>query len=72
MPQRLEASRCLTWPPAVQALSLAFLVVLASLALCTVPLLCMVPEWEWPHAALFTALLAPTDAVAVAAILRTG
>lgn len=53
-------------------MSLAFLVVLASLALCTLPLVYMLPHWSWPHAALFTAILAPTDAVAVAAILRTG
>lgn len=57
-------------------LSFAFIMVIASTALMT-PLLLYVlglkdVGWHWQHAALFSSMVAPTDAVAVSAILKGG
>ena len=57
-------------------LSFAFIMVIASTALMT-PLLLYVlglkdVGWHWQHAALFSSMVAPTDAVAVSTILKGG
>ena len=54
----------------------AFLIVIASTALMT-PILLYVFDlrnsgWSWQHAALFSAMIAPTDAVSVSSILKKG
>lgn len=54
----------------------AFLIVIASTALMT-PILLYVfnlrnSGWMWQHAALFSAMIAPTDAVSVSSILKKG
>lgn len=54
----------------------AFLIVIASTALMT-PILLYVFDlrnagWMWQHAALFSAMIAPTDAVSVSSILKKG
>lgn len=54
----------------------AFLIVIASTALMT-PILLYVFNlrsvgWLWQHAALFSAMIAPTDAVSVSSILKKG
>ena len=60
----------------VHVISFAFLVVIASTAM-FVPILLYVFDlkklgWTWEHAALFSAMIASTDAVAVSAILKKG
>ena len=60
----------------VHVVSFAFLLVLASTALLT-PILLFVfrledEGWQWPHAALYSIMLASTDAVAVSALLKSG
>ncbi|EIE21844.1 hypothetical protein COCSUDRAFT_56295 [Coccomyxa subellipsoidea C-169] len=60
----------------VHVISFAFLVVIASTAM-FVPILLYVLGlkdlgWTWQHAALFSAMIASTDAVAVSAILKKG
>ena len=59
----------------LHVISFAFLMVLASTAL-MVPVLLYVfglrsQGWFWQHAALFSAMIASTDAVAVGAILKS-
>lgn len=60
----------------MHVISFAFLVVIASTAM-FVPILLYVLGlnnlgWTWQHAALFSAMIASTDAVAVSAILKKG
>lgn len=60
----------------VHVVSFAFLLVIASTAL-LVPVLLfgfqLAKEgWQWPHAALFGAIMASTDAVAVSSLLKSG
>jgi NhaP-type Na+/H+ or K+/H+ antiporter len=57
-------------------LTFAFLMVIASTALMT-PILLYVFDlrhtgWMWQHAALFSAMIAPTDAVSVSSVLKKG
>ena len=60
----------------LHVLSFAFLLVVASTAL-MVPLLLYVMRladegWRWQHAALFAAMVAPTDPIAVSGLLKSG
>ena len=60
----------------VQILAMAFLVVGASTAL-AIPVMLYVFDlrhegWSWEYAALFGAMVGPTDAVAIVAILKSG
>ena len=57
-------------------LTFAFLIVIASTAVMT-PILLFVFDlrgigWMWQHAALFSAMIAPTDAVSVSSVLKKG
>ena len=57
-------------------LTFAFLMVIASTALMT-PILLYIFDlrhtgWMWQHAALFSAMIAPTDAVSVSSVLKKG
>ena len=58
----------------LQVIAFAFLVVVASAALSTPLLLVLLGlremGWRWQHGALFSAMLASTDALAVTAVLR--
>jgi NhaP-type Na+/H+ or K+/H+ antiporter len=57
-------------------MSFAFLLVAAStVALIPIMLFALnlqAQNWQWQHAALFSAMIASTDAVAVSAILKKG
>lgn len=60
----------------LQVLTYAFLVVVSNVAI-MVPVLLYAFKlqelgWKWQHAALFTSMVASTDAVAVSAILQSG
>ena len=60
----------------LQVLTYAFLVVVSNVAI-MVPVLLYAFNlqelgWKWQHAALFTSMVASTDAVAVSAILQSG
>ena len=66
----------LHWQVLTHVASFAFLLVMASTAI-LIPVLLFVFDlrkegWMWPHAALFGAMLASTDAVAVSALLKSG
>ena len=57
-------------------LTFAFLMVIASTAVMT-PILLYIFDlrstgWLWQHAALFSAMIAPTDAVSVSSVLKKG
>ncbi len=72
----MHANQCLCMQMIVHVISFAFLVVIASTAM-FVPILLYVLGlkdlgWTWQHAALFSAMIASTDAVAVSAILKKG
>jgi len=60
----------------VHVISFAFLMVLASTAMLSPVLLYVFGladlGWRWEHAAMFSAILASTDAVAVSAVLKSG
>ena len=60
----------------IHVISFAFLIVMASTAIFTPVLLYVFGlkelGWEWQHGALFSAMIASTDAVAVSAILKKG
>ena len=60
----------------LHVVSFAFLLVMASTAMLAPVLLVgfnlRAEGWRWPHAALFAAMLASTDAVAVSALLKSG
>ena len=71
-----RALRLLPWQVLVQVLVFAFLVVMGCTAI-MVPILLYVFDlrddgWRWQHAALFTSMIAGTDAVAVTAIVKGG
>lgn len=60
----------------LHVLTFAFLMVMAFTAVMT-PLLLYLFDlrstgWMWPHAALFAAMIAPTDAVSVSSVLKKG
>ena len=60
----------------VHVISFAFLMVMASTAILSPVLLYVFGlaelGWRWEHAAMFSAIIASTDAVAVSAVLKSG
>ena len=60
----------------VHVISFAFLMVMASTAILSPVLLYVFGlsdlGWRWEHAAMFAAIIASTDAVAVSAVLKSG
>lgn len=76
MPIIRAEHQCCAVQMLMHVISFAFLVVIASTAM-FVPILLYVfglnkLGWNWQHAALFSAMIASTDAVAVSAILKKG